>query len=78
MSEFEKLNEKSAKRFSARQKVGIKRIALELLKLLVWMVAFCALLHIGFISEVFCVILAEVIMCCAAFNIGCIWRDIRL
>ena len=77
MSEYEKINVGVKAQMSARRKEAIKRIAIELVKVLLAVGACIGLKAIGFISTMFLVILVAIIICVGAFKSGYICRDIK-
>ena len=77
MSDFEKINSNVKVQMSARRKDATKRIVVVLLKLLLALGAIVGLNAIGFISNMFMVILVAVAVCVGAFKTGYIWRDIK-
>lgn len=77
MSELEKINAKVKTQISARRHEAIKRIVVELLKVLFALCVVVGLKAIGFISGTFAVILTAVTVCVGTFKTGYIWRDIK-
>ena len=77
MSEYEKINAGVKQSMSTRRTEAIKRIALELVKVLLAIGACIGLKAIGFISAMFLVILVAIIICVGAFKSGYICRDIK-
>ena len=77
MSEYEKINAGVKLSMSSRRTEAIKRIVLELVKVLVAIAACIGLKAIGFISAMFLVILVAIIVCVGAFKSGYICRDIK-
>ena len=73
MSEFEKINQKIAAQKAARRKETIKELVRLLAKVLWVVLVFVVLAHIGFISELFMVLLVSATVCTGAFNAGRIW-----
>ncbi len=77
MSEYEKINAGVKQSMSARRTEAIKRIVIELVKVLLAIAACIGLKAIGFISAMFLVILVAIIICIGAFKSGYICRDIK-
>lgn len=77
MSEFEKINVSAKVQMAAMRKEAIKRVILELAKVLLAIGVFVGLEAIGFISTMFLVILAAITICVGAFKTGYICRDIK-
>lgn len=77
MSELERINVNAKVQMSARRKEAIKRVILELAKVLLAIAAFVGLEAIGFISTMFLVILVAITICVGAFKVGYICRDIK-
>ncbi len=77
MSDYEKINAKVKTNVIDIRHEAIKRIIVELLKVLLAMGAFIGLKAIGFISGTFMVILIAVAVCVGAFKTGYISRDIK-
>lgn len=77
MSEYEKINAGVKQSMSTRRTEAIKRIVLELVKVLLAIAACIGLKAIGFISAMFLVILVAIIVCVGAFKSGYICRDIK-
>ena len=77
MCEFEKFNVSAKTQMSVRRKEAIKRVIVELAKVLLTIGAFVGLEAIGFISTMFLVILTAITICVGAFKTGYICRDIK-
>lgn len=77
MSELERINAGAKAQMSVRRKEAIKRVILELAKVLLAIAAFVGLEAIGFISAMFLVILVAITICVGAFKVGYICRDIK-
>lgn len=78
MSDFEMLNQRTAVQKAAMRKESIKGVAKLLAIVLVVVLAFVGLEYIGFISELFMVILIAIAVCTGAFNAGRIWNGFKL
>ena len=77
MSDYEKINANVKTNVNSRRHEAIKRIVVELFKVLLAMAVVFTLKAIGFISESFMVILMAVAVCVGAFKTGYISRDIK-
>ncbi len=73
MSDFEMLNQRVAAKMAARRKDTLRRLAFVLGIVLAVVLALVGLEYIGFISEVFMVILIAVTVCAGSFRAGRIW-----
>ena len=77
MSDYEMMNQRVAARKAARRKDALRRLAfllgIVLAVLLLWM----GLEWIGFISELFLVLLAFGTICVGCFHAGRIWNSYR-
>lgn len=73
MSDYEMNNQKIAVKKAAMRKETIKSLVTLLAIVLVVVLAFVGLEYIGFISELFMVILIAITVCTGAFNAGRIW-----
>lgn len=77
MSDYEMMNQRIAAQKAARRKDALRRLAFTLAIVLVVMLAFVGLEYIGFISELFMVILIAITLCTGAFNAGRIWNGYK-
>lgn len=77
MSDFEKINQKIAAQKAVMRKETIKGLAKLLAIVLVVVLAFVGLEYIGFISDLFMVILIAITVCAGAFNAGRIWTGFK-
>lgn len=77
MSDYEKINANVKTNVADRRHEAIKRIVVELFKVLLAIGAVSGLKAIGFISGTFMVILIAVAICYGAFKTGYISRDIK-
>lgn len=77
MSDYEKINATVKKNVNSRRNEALKRIVVELLKVLLAFGVLIGLKVIGFISGAFLVILMFVAICVGTFRIGYISRDIK-
>ena len=77
MSEFEKINQKIAVQKAAMRKETIKRLTKLLAIVLVVVLFFVGLEYIGFISELFMVILISITVCTGSFNAGRLWNGFK-
>ena len=77
MSDFEILNRKVAAQKAARRKDTLRRLAFMLVIVLVIVLAFVGLEYIGFISDLFMVILISITVCTGAFHAGRIWNGFK-
>ena len=77
MSDYERINASVKANVANRRNEAIKRIVVELIKVLVALALVTGLKAIGFISESFMVIQIAVAIVYGAFNIGSISRDIK-
>lgn len=75
MSDYEMLNQKIAAKKAVRRKDTLRRLAFLLVIVLVVVLAFVGLNYIGFISDLFMVILIAITVCTGAFNAGRIWNS---
>ena len=73
MSEFEKINQKVAAQKAVRRKETFNKLSLLLLIVSAVLLAIWGLEYIGFISDLFFVILVFITVCAGAFNAGRIW-----
>ena len=77
MSDFERINQKIAVQKAAMRQETIKRLAKLLAIVLVVVLVFVGLEYIGFISDLFMVILIAITVCAGAFNAGRIWNGFK-
>lgn len=77
MSDYERINANVKTNVADRRHEAIKRIVVELLKVLLALGAIVGLKAIGFISGTFMVILMAAAICVGTFQIGYISRDIK-
>jgi predicted membrane protein len=77
MSDFEMINQRTAANRSARRKDTLRRLAFMLAIVLVVVLAFVGLEYIGFISDLFMVILIFFTVCAGAFHAGRIWNGFK-
>lgn len=77
MSDFEKINVNAKANVVDRRNEAIKRIVVELFKVLLAMAVVIGLNRIGFISGTFMLILMAVAVCVGTFKTGYISRDIK-
>lgn len=77
MSDYENLNQRIAEQKSVRRKDTIKRLIVLLAVVLAEVLAFVGLEYIGFISELFMVILIAGTICVGSFNAGRIWTGFK-
>ena len=77
MSDYEKLNQKIAAQKAVRRKDALRRLAYMLAIVLVVLGSFVCLNHIGFISDLFMVILIAITVCVGSFNAGRIWNSFK-
>ena len=77
MSDYEMLNQRVAAKKEVRRKETIKRLIVMLAVVLAVVLAFVGLEYIGFISELFMVILVAVTICVGSFNAGRIWTGFK-
>jgi uncharacterized membrane protein YheB (UPF0754 family) len=77
MSDYERINANVKTNVADRRHEAIKRIVVELFKVLLALGAIIGLKAIGFISESFMVILMAVAVCVGTFKTGYISRDIK-
>lgn len=77
MSDYEKINANVKAQVSARRMWAIKKIILVFCLVLAALLAITGLEAIGFINQIFAVILAAITVCVGAFKTGWIWRDIK-
>ena len=75
MSDYEMLNQRVAAKKAARRTDMLRRLAFMLAVVLVVVLVFVGLECIGFISEIFAVILINITVCVGAFNAGRIWNS---
>lgn len=74
MSDYEMLNQRIAAKKAIRRKDTLIRLAFLFAIVLVVVLAFVGLNYIGFISDLFMVILALGALLVGAFNAGRIWN----
>ena len=77
MSDYEMLNQKIAAQKAARRNETLKRLTYLLGVVFVVVMAFLGLECIGFISELFMVILVSGALLVGAFNAGRIWTGFK-
>lgn len=77
MSDYEAMMIRNAQQKALRRKDAVKRLTVTLAIVLSVLIAIVGLDHIGFISDLFMVILAAITICAGAFKSGYIWRDVR-
>lgn len=77
MSDYEILNQKVTVQKAVRRKATLKRLACMLATVLVVVLAFVGLEYIGFISDLFMVILIAITMCTGSFQAGRIWNGFK-
>ena len=77
MSDYEKINANVKANVADRRHQAIKRISVELAKVLLAFAVVIGLKAIGFISAAFMAILMAVAIVVGAFNVGYISRDIK-
>ncbi len=77
MSDYEMINLRVAKQMAVRRKETIKKLIVMLAVVLAAALAFVGLEYIGFISELFMVILVACTICVGSFNAGIIWSGFK-
>lgn len=77
MSDYEKINANVKTNVADRRHEAIKRIVVELFKVLLAMAVVIGLNRIGFISVTFMLILMAAAICVGTFKTGYISRDIK-
>lgn len=77
MSDYEILNQKVTVQKAVRRKAAMKRLVGVLAIVLVVILAFVGLEYIGFINDVFMVILIAITMCTGSFQAGRIWSGVK-
>ena len=77
MSDYEKINVRVKEQKAARKTWAAKKLAVLLAIVLAVALAFLGLEFIGFISELFLVILIAITICVGSFKAGYICRDIK-
>ncbi len=75
MSDYEMINQRVAAQKVARRKDALKRLAFMLFIVLAAVLAFVGLEYIGFISDLFMVILIAITVCTGSFHAGRIWNS---
>ena len=73
MSDYEKINQRVATMRAEQRKAAVKRLIRLLIIVLIVVLSFLGLEYIGFISELFMVILIAIAVCVGSFRAGCIW-----
>ena len=73
MSDYEKINQRVATMRAEQRKAAVKRLIRLLIIVLIVVLSFLGLEYIGFISELFMVILISITVCVGSFHVGCIW-----
>lgn len=74
MSDYEKLNQRSAAQKAVRRKAALKKLCLLLVIVSAVLLVFWGLEHIGFISDLFFVILVLIAVCVGFFFAGRLWE----
>ncbi|MBR4109339.1 MAG: hypothetical protein IKK41_03355 [Oscillospiraceae bacterium] len=74
MSDYEKLNQRAAAQKVVRRKEALKKLCLLLAIVAAVLLAFWGLEYIGFISDLFFVILVLIAVCVGFFNAGRLWE----
>ena len=74
MSEYEKLNQRASAQKVVRRKEALRKLCLLLVIVATVLLAFWGLEHIGFISDLFFVILVLIAVCVGFFNAGRLWE----
>lgn len=77
MSDFEKINQKIEVKKVAMRKETIKGLIKLLAIVSVVVLVFVGLEYIGFISDLFMVILIAITFCAGSFNAGRIWNGYK-
>ena len=77
MSDYEMLNQRIAAQEAARRKDALRRLSFMLAIVLAVVLAFVGLAYIGFISDLFMVILITITICTGSFHSGRIWNSYK-
>ena len=77
MSDYEKLNQRAAAQKAVRRKEALKKLLLLLVIIAAVLMVFWGLEYIGFISDLFFVILVSIAVCVGFFQAGRIWESYR-
>lgn len=77
MSDYEKLNQRVEAQKATRHKDTLRRLSFILAIVLAVILVFVGLESIGFISEMFMMILISITVCTGAFNAGRIWDGFK-
>lgn len=73
MSDYEKINQRVAAKQAEQRKLAVKMLIRLLMIVVIVVLSFLGLEYIGFISEMFMMILIALAVCVGAFRAGCIW-----
>lgn len=74
MSDYEKLNQRAAAQKAVRRKAALKKLCLLLMIVSAVLLVFWGLEYIGFISDLFFVILVLIAVCVGFFYAGRLWE----
>ena len=77
MSDYEMINQRVAAQKAARRKDALRRLSFLFALVLATVLAFVGLEYIGFISELFMMILVSITVCAGSFNAGRIWTGFK-
>lgn len=77
MSSLDALNIRITTQRAERRKRAFQQLAFTLAVVLALLLTFLGLEYIGFISELFQLILISFTICAGAFKSGYIWRDVK-
>ena len=77
MSSLGALNIRITTQRAERRKRAFQQLAFTLAVVLALLLTFLGLEYIGFISELFQLILISLTICAGAFKAGYIWRDVK-
>jgi hypothetical protein len=77
MSDYEMINQRVAAQKAARRKDALRSLSFLFAVVLATVLAFVGLECIGFISELFMMILVAITVCAGSFNAGRIWTGFK-
>ena len=77
MNSLDELNIRITNQKAERRKRAFQHLAVTVAVVLALVLTFLGLKYIGFISELFQIILISFTICTGSFKAGYIWRDVR-